>query len=253
MKEDKAGSEYWNSVWTDKIVIHETDINYYTNTLLHDLYKKFFIVDEAINIVEIGCSLSANLLYFNKHYKYQIHGFDYEKTSALKTQDIYDNMGYKSDIYHRDFFSEDEAKVYDVISSFGVFEHFENLDKSIEQTKKYLKEEGMILTVIPNMNGVVGFLQKLLNRKVYDVHIPYTREDIFKTHEKSGYETLFCDYYGLYQSGVVNVSGIKNESIIRKILAVPGKPLYFLSKLLNFDFSNKMISPYIIYIGKRIK
>ena len=159
-------------------------------------------------------------------------------------------MGYIADIYHRDFFSKEETQVYDVISSFGVFEHFENLDKSIEQTKVYLKEEGMILTVIPNMNGVVGFLQKLLNRKVYDVHIPYTRQNILEAHEKSGYKTLFCDYYGLYQSGVINVSGIKNESIIRKVLAIPGKPLYFLSKFLHWNFSNKMISPYIIYIGK---
>ena len=253
MKEDRAGSEYWNSVWTDKVVIHETDVNYYTNSLLHKLYKQFFKRDEEKSIVEIGCSLSANLLYFNKYYKYQINGFDYEKISALKTEEIYEKMGYKTNIYHRDFFSKEKSELYDIVSSFGVFEHFEHLDKSIEQTNHYLKEEGMILTVIPNMNGVVGFLQKLLNRKVYDVHIPYKREDILISHEKAGYETLFCDYYGLYQSGVVNVSGIKNESIIRKILAVPGKPLYFLSKLLHWDFSSKIISPYIIYIGKCTK
>ena len=72
MKEDKAGSEYWNSVWTDKIVIHEIDINYYTNSLLHDLYTRYFKIDKDINIVEIGCSLSANLLYFNKYYKYYL-------------------------------------------------------------------------------------------------------------------------------------------------------------------------------------
>ena len=251
MQEDKAGSQYWNNVWTDKIIIHEIDVLYYTHSLLHDLYKRFFKVDENINIVEIGCALSANLLYFNKYYKYKIHGFDYEKISALKTEEIYRRMGYKADIYHRDFFSKEEAKTYDVISSFGVFEHFKNLDTSIAYTKNYLNDNGMILTVIPNMNGIVGFLQKLLNRKVYDVHIPYTYEDVYKAHEKSGYETLFCDYYGLYQSGVINVSGIKNESLIKNVLAIPGKPLYFLSKLFNWDFSNKMISPYIIYIGKR--
>ena len=250
MKGDKAGSAYWNSVWTDKIVIHETDIKYYTNSLLHKLYKQYFESDESKSIVEVGCALSANLLYFNRYYHYQMHGFDYEEVSALRTQDIYTKMGHKVDIYYRDFFSNDTPKTYDVISSFGVFEHFENLEKSIEHTKKYLKEEGVILTVIPNMNGIVGFFQKILNRAVYDVHIPYTKEDILSAHENAGYTTLFCDYYGLYQAGVINIHGVKNERIIRKVLAIPGKPLYNLSQLLHWDFSNKKISPYIIYIGK---
>jgi len=253
VKEDKAGSSYWNSIWTDKVVIHEIDIQYYTNNLLHDLYKQYFEQNESKSIVEVGCALSANLLYFNRYYNYQIHGFDYEEVSVLRTQNIYHKMGYTADIYHRDFFSKDTTKTYDVISSFGVFEHFENLENSIEQTKRYLKEDGMILTVIPNMNGIVGFFQKILNRAVYDVHIPYTKEDILSAHQNAGYTTLFCDYYGVYQSGVINIQGIKYESVIRKILAIPGKPLYFLSKLLRWDISNKMISPYIIYIGKRSK
>jgi cyclopropane fatty-acyl-phospholipid synthase-like methyltransferase len=253
VKEDRAGSEYWNSVWTDKVVIHETDIDYYTNSLLHKLYKQFFKCDEDKSIVEIGCSLSANLLYFNKYYRYQINGFDYEKVSALKTQEIYEGMGYEANIYHRDFFSKDKSETYDVVSSFGVFEHFENLDQSIKQIKHYLKDDGIILTVIPNMNGVVGFFQKLLNRKVYDVHIPYTKEEILEAHKNAGFDTLFCNYYGLYQSGVINVSGIKYETITRKLLAIPGKPLYFLSKFFHWDFSSKIISPYVIYIGKYSK
>lgn len=253
MREDKAGLDYWNSVWTNKSIIDETDINYYTNSLLHELYQKYFDVDETKNIVEIGCSLSANLLYFHKYFNYQINGFDYEERSVLKTQEIYENMKYTASIYHRDFFSKEKSKTYDVVSSFGVFEHFEHLDKSIEHTKKYLKDKGMILTVIPNMNGLVGFFQRYLNREVYDVHIPYTRVDILKAHEQSGYQTLYCDYYGLYQFGVVNINGVKQESLLRKLLAIPGKPLYFLSKLLNWDFSNKMISPYIIYIGKDLR
>ena len=58
MEQDKAGEKYWNSVWNEKIVIDEIDINYYTNRLLHNLYQKYF--------------------QFNKYFGYQINGFDYE-------------------------------------------------------------------------------------------------------------------------------------------------------------------------------
>jgi len=33
MEQDKAGENYWNSVWNDKNFIHEVDISYHTNRL----------------------------------------------------------------------------------------------------------------------------------------------------------------------------------------------------------------------------
>ncbi len=243
---DKAGKEYWN----EKIIINEIDVNYYTNKLLHNLYQKYFSYDKNKKILEIGCALSPNLLYFNKNYGYQINGFDYEKEAVVKTKYLYEKMGYKANIFYRDFFSNETIEKYDILTSFGEFEHFENLDKNILHTLHYLKQNGMILTVIPNMNGIVGFFQKTLNRTVYDVHIPYTKEDIKNAHEKAGYKTLFCNYFGLYQAGVVNLKGLKNENLIQKILAVPGKPIYLLHKITKISFDSKYLSPYIIYIGK---
>jgi len=249
MQQDKAGENYWNLVWNEKTVINEIDINYYTNRLLHELYKKYFKYDKSKKILEIGCALSAYLLYFNKHFGYQINGFDYEVEAVKKTKEIYNAMNYKANIYYRDFFSKEDTPKYDILTSFGVFEHFEDLNNSIAHTKHYLKDNGMILTVIPNMNGIIGVLQKLLNKPVYDVHIPYTKEDIKSAHEKAGYNTLFCDYYGLYQAGVVNLAGNRYENILRKLLAIPGKPLYYLNRLTNISFDSKYISPYVIYIG----
>jgi len=251
MNQDKAGEDYWESVWNQQSVINKIDLDYYTNKLLHSLYGNYFKQDSKKSVCEIGCAMSQNLLYFYDYFGYKINGFDYEKKALLKTQEIYKTMGYEANIYHHDFFNIDQVEQYDILSSFGVFEHFENLGEVINITKTYLKDEGMILTVIPNMNGIVGFLQKKLNKKVYDVHIPYTKNDILKAHESSGYKTLYCGYYGIYQAGVINISGINNEQMIRKILAVPGKSLYYISKLFHVKLDSKFNSPYIIYIGKK--
>jgi len=251
MNQDKAGEEYWELVWNDKNVITKVDMDYYTNKLLHNLYNKYLTWDDTKSICEIGCAMSQNLLYFNDYFGYQINGFDYEKKSSIKTKKIYQDMGYNVNIYHHDFFDIDQIEQYDILSSFGVFEHFENLEEAIKITKRYLKNKGIILTVIPNMNGIVGFLQKKLNKKVYDVHIPYKKDDILNAHENSGYKTLYCGYYGIYQAGVVNLNGINNQQIISKILAIPGKPLYYISKLFNLKLDFKFNSPYIIYIGQK--
>lgn len=249
MGQDKAGKGYWNSVWDKKKAINKIDINYYTNRVLHDLYQKYFQYDKTKTVLEIGCALSANLLYFHEHFGYRINGFDYDLEAVNKTRDLYKGMGYEANIFHRDFFSQEEIDKYDVVISFGVFEHFENIEASIAHTRHYLKSDGIILTVIPNMNGIIGLLQKLLNRSIYDIHIPYTREDIKSAHEKAGYHTLFCNYYGLYQAGVINLLGNRFENILRKLLAIPGKPIYYFHKLTGISLDSKYISPYIIYIG----
>ncbi|WP_292654752.1 methyltransferase domain-containing protein [Nitratifractor sp.] len=250
MGADKAGEEYWNAVWDSKTLINEIDIEYYTNKLLHELYRRYLPIDGTKTIVEIGCAFSSYLPYFHKHFGYRINGFDYEPIAVERTKQIYESMGLEANIYYRDFFSDKEAEKYDVVTSFGVFEHFENLRGSIAHTKLYIKKGGIIVTLIPNMNGIIGLLQKSLNQAVYDIHIPYTREDLKDSHEAAGYKTLFCDYYGLYQGGVVNLSGNRYENALRKLLAVPGKPLYHFHRLTNIRLDSKYLSPYVIYIGK---
>lgn len=252
--DNKADEEYWNNVWNKQNIISKIDINCYKKVMVHDLYKNYFKADESKSICEIGCAMSQNLLYFHDYFKYKINGFDYEEKSVIKTKSIYETMGYQSNIFHHDLFSTQVHSQYDIISSFGVFEHFTNLTDSIKYTNLYLKENGMILTVIPNMNGIVGLMQKYLNRKVYDIHIPYKKDEIKVAHEVNGYKTLFCDYFGTYVGGVVNIDDIKYSNIISRIISIPGRPLYYLNKLvykvLNKRLDSVYNSPYIIYIGR---
>jgi len=247
---DKAGREYWNKVWGGKIDVSKIDINYYTNNLLHQLFLKY-LPKEKLRICEIGCAMSPYLLYFKDYFDYEIYGFDYDKEAVKKTLYIYNQYGYKANIFYRNFFSNDPFDKVDVLFSMGVFEHFSNLEESIKHTNLYLKDDGIIITIIPNMNGIVGLLQKIFNKKVYDIHFPYTKKDLLFAHEKAGYKTLFCDYFGIYQGGVINLGDIKYKNIISKLLAMPGKPLYYLNKFTNFKLDSKFNSPYVVYIGKK--
>jgi len=166
---DKAGREYWNKVWGEKIDVSKIDINYYTNNLLHQLFLKY-LPKEKLRICEIGCAMSPYLLYFKDYFDYEIYGFDYDKEAVKKTLYIYNQYGYKANIFYRNFFSNDPFDKVDVLYSMGVFEHFSNLEESIKHTNLYLKDDGIIITIIPNMNGIVGLLQKYLIKK-YMIYI----------------------------------------------------------------------------------
>lgn len=250
MNKDKAGLGYWAKNWNQYLEISKIDINYYTNRLLHKIFTKYLNYNKEKDICEIGCAFSPYLLYFHDHFGYRINGFDYEGISVKKTKEIYDNMGYCSNIYHHDFFDIKNCRKYDILTSFGVFEHFEDLNSTINLSKYYLKDNGTIVTVIPNMCGFFGFLQRIFDKRIYDIHIPYDKNDILLAHETNGYKTLFCDYAGIYQFGVVNISNIKYNKIIKKFFSLPRKPLYYFLNLFNISMNYKINSPYIIYIGK---
>jgi len=244
---NRASVSYWESVWEKQDSIVPIDLKSYKYKEFHEIFQKFIPNNSDLSICEIGCAMSSWLLYFNDYYNLQINGFDYDKQAVEKTSLTYKYMGYKANIYYGDFFVKKNKNTYDILSSWGVFEHFNELEKSIKETKKYLTQHGIIITSIPNMNGITGFYQKFFNKKVYDIHIPYTKQDILQAHEKNGYKTLFCNYVGTYQFGVVNISGIRNETFIRKLFSIPGKPLYILNKIININ--SKLLSPHILYIG----
>ena len=247
---DRAGMEYWQDVWQSKELIAKIDLSYYTYRLLDELFKNYFPIDNTKSVCEIGCAMSPYLLYFHDRFGYTIHGFDYDCKAVEKTKRIYRSMGYEANIFCQDLFAPYEGESFDLLTSFGVFEHFEDLSSSLEHTKKFLKPGAFILTLIPNMRGVVGWLQKCFNPRVYNIHVPYTSHDLRMSHESVGYETLFCDYYGTYQGGVINIDNHSQKVLLQKLFALPGKPLYRLQKILGKRFDSKMISPYVIYIGK---
>lgn len=247
---DKAGVTYWQDVWDDKNTIIKIDLNYYTYHLLDELFLRFLPKDNSKTICEIGCAMSAYLLYFHERFGYKINGFDYDCQAAQKSAQIYHNMGYEANIFCQDLFEPYVGESFDILTSFGVFEHFENLQQSLVHTKKFLKKNGIIVTLIPNMRGIMGWLQKSLDRHVYDIHVPYMPIDLRSAHEQLGYETLFCDYYGTYQGGVVNVDNHPKKELLQKLFAIPGQPLYRIQQILGKRLDSKIISPYVIYIGK---
>src|SRR2546426_10662461 len=85
------------------------------------------------------------------------------------------------------------------------------LGKKYEADPDYLLTCRRIITVIPNLAGVLGSLQKALDRSVYDVHVPLDRLRVAGAHREAGLEVIRCDYFLFANFCVLNVENWRHE------------------------------------------
>jgi SAM-dependent methyltransferase len=165
-------------------------------------------------LLEIGCGGSRWLPFFANH-GFRVAGIDYSALGCEQARMILDREHTSGDIYERDAFGANPDLVgsFDVVVSFGVVEHFRDTTEPVRAFARYLKPRGLMISTCPNMTGMLGFSQKLLNRSVYDSHVPLTAERLRRAHEVAGLTVTYCGYVGGPDFHMLNshgANGIKN-------------------------------------------
>jgi hypothetical protein len=113
-----------------------------------------------------------------------------------------------------------DIPLYDVGVSFGVIEHFENPSVALKAMAKYIKPGGLILTIIPNMTGITGFLQKrTMNRSIFNLHKQLDASQLGNLHSEAGLAVVQADYLLPLGLGVLN-PGDKPPLLTKVIFAV---------------------------------
>jgi SAM-dependent methyltransferase len=93
---------------------------------------------------------------------------------------------------------------YDVVYSFGVVEHFDDLAHIMRAIAAFARPHGRIFTLIPNMAGALGWLTRLYNRSVYDIHVPHDLVSFERGHREAGLQILEDGYIGSSNFGVLS-------------------------------------------------
>ncbi len=267
MKNDKAGKAYWDNVWTDDALPlpvdpRQTNLDNYVNVRFHEFFSKTFEkIDPRDKILlEVGCANSSWLPYFSQQFGFKIFGLDYSEIGCEESRKILLNADAPGEIVCADFFSPPASLLgmFDVVITFGVVEHFVDTQSCIEALSKFLKPGGLLVTVIPNMVGLIGTLEKMINRPVYDIHVPLDPGNLTNAHRLPKLEVLQCDYFLSTHFGVLNLNGLDPKSLNWKIKNIFLKALLHLSKLAwlyEGAFSrfkpNKFLAPYINCLAQR--
>lgn len=238
---DKAGADYWTKVWQETplpppIDIHRGDINHHVYRSLHRFFTQLFkgTDTKTKSILEIGCGNSVFLSYFHQEFGLDVSGLDYTKLGCAQTQRIFDRDGIPGHIYLADAFAPPAELIgqFDYVISLGVAEHFEDTAKALKAFSQFVKPSGVLITSVPNLAGLTGYLQTKMNKPVMDIHVPMTKEYLDKAVKDAGLQTIMSRYF-VSISFAVTLEGLHGERIpnygIKKFVL---KSMRYASKLI---------------------
>lgn len=268
MQVDKAGKSYWDEAWRHTPLPKAVNpkgygISNYITRRFHEYFIQTFkhIDTKGKRFLEIGCAKSVWLPYFAKEFGFQVSGIDYSEVGCVKAKEILEKENVAGEIICADLFSPplNLLGAYDVVVSFGVVEHFEDTCAVIAALAKYVKNNGIIITNIPNMVGHIGLVQKKINRPVYDIHQQIDCLDLARAHECAGMGILKCDYFISTSYGICNLIGLPENTaswFIKKI-ALAGLTrlsylVWYIEEKTTQLKANRYFAPYINCVAKKI-
>lgn len=262
MAVDKAGKAYWDKAWEKTVAPGAVNprlrgLNNYVNRRFHDYFSKAFAGVETRdkNLVELGCAKSSWLPYFAQEFGFNVTGIDYSEIGCQQAKEALNIAGVSGEIVCGDFFSlPPQVEQFDAAVSFGVVEHYENTAECIGAFSRLLKPGGMILTIIPNMVGLMGSMQKFLDQDVYEVHVPLDRCALAEAHSAVGLEDIQCEYFMFVNFNILNPRykprGLWYRSFVRA-RSWTSKAVWLTESALLSLPPNRFTSPYVVCRAKR--
>lgn len=180
--------EYWDDTYQS---VHEDSVQLdgFRNFSSKRIFDSIAQLDlENKKILEIGAGDSQWLPFLATQYPTaELTGLDYSEIGCKRLSEKAERLGLDIEVIQGDLFEPPAqcVEAYDVILSFGVVEHFDELDKVMRGIGRFLKPDGRIYTIIPNMSGLLGTLTKAYDVEVYNIHNPHTLESMLHGHTQA--------------------------------------------------------------------
>lgn len=267
VSKDIAGKDYWDKCWETAelpmpIDPHLTSLDNYVNQRFHDYFREIFsgLEPSQMRLLEVGCGRSAWLPYFAKEFGFQVCGLDYSERGCQKAREILALAGVEGEVIETDFFTPPEAWLnrFNVVVTFGVVEHFQDTTDCLVALSRFLKSEGLLITSIPNLVGAIGLFQKVLNRSIFNVHVPLDLLAMLEAHQQAKLEAVKFDYFLSTNFGILNLEGLdSNQKVnclkhrLRLYLTRISKLIWLAERKLVPLPVSQFFSPYIILVAKK--
>ena len=111
--------------------------------------------------LEIGCAPGKILAWVASVLKAEVTGLDYSEPGIAQCRVLFDALGLKVDLYRDDFFDHQlPLNSFDVVTSFGFIEHFDDARPVVQKHLELVKPGGLALIAVPNYGGFYGSLQR---------------------------------------------------------------------------------------------
>ena len=118
------------------------------------------------SVCEAGCANSVWVPFLVEHGA-NVSGIDYSALGIERLQRVLTHRGLHAELILGDLFDSEAMPRgrYDFLFSLGLVEHFTDGIGVVRALADLLKPGGTLLTVVPNLLGVWGAIQKRLNER----------------------------------------------------------------------------------------
>jgi 2-polyprenyl-3-methyl-5-hydroxy-6-metoxy-1,4-benzoquinol methylase len=258
---DKAGKQYWDTVWNDSYTtatknISSKSVGNYVYWSYHQLFQRLLGDPARWNnkrVLEVGCGNSDLLPYFAVQWGMQVSGIDYSEKGCSQAIEKLQINNVVPDIYCADLFHPPDILLesFDLVVSFGVVEHFDNTDEIFKALKRFLKPQGLLFTSAPNHCGLLGSIQKSLDVQIYDIHKIIDVCDLEKASQNTMLSTIEKGYFINFSfSANISDPGLL-KTTINKLLQFTSAILWWADLYLLNIKSRRLYSAGIFHLAKK--
>ena len=214
------------------------------------------LIEDGASVLEIGAGNSAILTYLARRHgkRASFTGLDYSERGCAMLAHRARSEGVQLEILQRDLFETPPAELarFDLVYSVGVVEHFQDLGAVLAAKRRFLAPHGRMLTIIPNMAGILGTLTRRYNRSVYDVHVPHTMQSFLQGHAAAGLQIRTSGFLCSSNFGVLSscFAGASDPGWSTYLwLTRLTKGLWFIETAIGELPHSQLLSPYLFAVA----
>lgn len=148
-------------------------------------------------ILEVGCADSYWLPFLARTRGADVTGVDFSEIGCEQAREQLARQQVQGTVVCGDFFAVAPlGKKFDLVISFGFIEHFEPPSRALAPMLSCLSAGGRLYAVVPNLHGVYGPLQWLINPSVYHAHVRLTQSELHAAALAAGLDDVRTGYSG---------------------------------------------------------
>lgn len=203
-------NEYWQLSYQRRISrLEPPNLNDFRNVATKRMVQTLEAVGLAgKHVLEVGAGDSDILLLLAQRLAgaARFAGMDYSDAGCALLRDRSSHLGVEIEVVKADMFKPPKESIgrFDLVYSMGLVEHFDRLGDVLAALTRFLRPDGDLVTIIPNMSGVLGALTKRWNRQVYDIHHPHSLSSFLAGHADAGLRVVQSGYLCSSNFGVLS-------------------------------------------------
>jgi 2-polyprenyl-3-methyl-5-hydroxy-6-metoxy-1,4-benzoquinol methylase len=263
--ESLTDTDYWDRAWSQREAPEPLDpraggLNGTVARYWHAFFAKTFRTlgiraDERL--LEAGCGGSIFLPYFVREYGLIAEGVDNSPEGCALSNAIARRCGIATPVHSCDVLQPPASLRgrYRVVFSMGLAEHFTPTSSIVSALASFLEPGGFLITVVPNMHGLVGTLQSLVDPAVYRVHVPLSPTQLAAAHAQCALRVLDAAHAMTANFSVVNFSGPGSRvppALSLRMASWGSKIIWGLERIGLPEIPNRWTSPYVVVVAQRV-